>query len=242
MLLDVAAALEHAGALGGDVGIVGERVPRAEHDVVERGERHEVLDHRACGRRCACRGGWCPSAPASRSVRRGRACTSSTPAMSVDDDGAEADDEHAEASVGRVRRWGRGRSHGARLRHGIAAELMARTRHWCPDRLRVGAAATSRLRRVPAVMMPGKPVADAVFADLAGRIDALRAAGHNPTLGTILVGTDCGVGRLHPHQAGARGRARLRQRPRAARRRRHAGRRRGRGAGDERGRRASTPC
>ncbi len=39
-------------------------------------------------------------------------------------------------------------------------------------------------------MMPGKPVADAVFADLAGRVDALRAAGHNPTLGTILVGSD----------------------------------------------------
>ena len=41
-----------------------------------------------------------------------------------------------------------------------------------------------------AVLMPGKPVADAVFADLAIRIDALRAAGHNPGLGTILVGGD----------------------------------------------------
>ena len=68
---------------------------------------------------------------------------------------------------------------------------MARSGHWCPDRaFGSAAAATSRLRRVPAVMMPGKPVADAVFADLAGRVDALRAAGHNPSLGTILVGSD----------------------------------------------------
>lgn len=41
-----------------------------------------------------------------------------------------------------------------------------------------------------AIMMPGKPVADAVFADLAGRVEALREAGHNPGLGTILVGSD----------------------------------------------------
>ena len=34
-LLDVPAALEHAGPLGGHVGVVGERVPRPEHDVVE---------------------------------------------------------------------------------------------------------------------------------------------------------------------------------------------------------------
>jgi methylenetetrahydrofolate dehydrogenase (NADP+) / methenyltetrahydrofolate cyclohydrolase len=39
-------------------------------------------------------------------------------------------------------------------------------------------------------MMPGKPVSDAVFADLEPRIAALRAAGHNPGLGTILVGGD----------------------------------------------------
>lgn len=39
-------------------------------------------------------------------------------------------------------------------------------------------------------MMPGGPVADAVFADLAPRIDALAAAGHTPGLGTILVGDD----------------------------------------------------
>jgi len=39
-------------------------------------------------------------------------------------------------------------------------------------------------------MMPGGPVADAVLADLAPRIEALVAAGHQPGLGTILVGDD----------------------------------------------------
>ncbi|MDQ2623545.1 MAG: bifunctional 5,10-methylenetetrahydrofolate dehydrogenase/5,10-methenyltetrahydrofolate cyclohydrolase [Actinomycetota bacterium] len=39
-------------------------------------------------------------------------------------------------------------------------------------------------------MMPGGPVADAVFADLGPRIDALVAAGARPGLGTILVGDD----------------------------------------------------
>ena len=39
-------------------------------------------------------------------------------------------------------------------------------------------------------LLPGKPVADAVFAGLAPRIDALVAAGHRPGLGTILVGDD----------------------------------------------------
>lgn len=38
--------------------------------------------------------------------------------------------------------------------------------------------------------MPGGPVAEAVFADLAPRIEALRAAGHTPGLGTILIGDD----------------------------------------------------
>ena len=41
-----------------------------------------------------------------------------------------------------------------------------------------------------AVMMPGKPVADAVFAGLRPRIEALRAKGVNPGLGTLLVGSD----------------------------------------------------
>ncbi len=37
-------AFEDPGALGGHVGVVGERVPRSEHDVVETGERHDVAD------------------------------------------------------------------------------------------------------------------------------------------------------------------------------------------------------
>ena len=41
-----------------------------------------------------------------------------------------------------------------------------------------------------AVMMPGAPVAEAVFRDLKPRIDALVAAGHTPGLATILVGND----------------------------------------------------
>lgn len=41
-----------------------------------------------------------------------------------------------------------------------------------------------------AIMMPGAPVAEAVFADLAGRIKALTERGHQPGLGTILVGDD----------------------------------------------------
>lgn len=39
-------------------------------------------------------------------------------------------------------------------------------------------------------LLPGGPVAEAVFADLVPRIDALVAAGHRPGLGTILVGED----------------------------------------------------
>ncbi|QYG91284.1 bifunctional 5,10-methylenetetrahydrofolate dehydrogenase/5,10-methenyltetrahydrofolate cyclohydrolase [Iamia sp. SCSIO 61187] len=41
-----------------------------------------------------------------------------------------------------------------------------------------------------AALMPGGPVADAVFADLVPRIDALRAAGHTPGLATVLIGDD----------------------------------------------------
>ncbi len=41
-----------------------------------------------------------------------------------------------------------------------------------------------------AVMMPGGPVADAVFADLDERIGALRDRKRAPGLGTLLVGTD----------------------------------------------------
>ncbi|WP_199224405.1 bifunctional 5,10-methylenetetrahydrofolate dehydrogenase/5,10-methenyltetrahydrofolate cyclohydrolase [Serinibacter arcticus] len=41
-----------------------------------------------------------------------------------------------------------------------------------------------------ALMMAGRPVAEAVLTSLAPRIDALVAAGHRPGLGTILVGED----------------------------------------------------
>jgi len=39
-------------------------------------------------------------------------------------------------------------------------------------------------------LLPGQPVADAVFADLVPRIDKLREAGHPPGLATVLVGED----------------------------------------------------
>ena len=39
-------------------------------------------------------------------------------------------------------------------------------------------------------MMPGGPVADAVFADLVPRSEKLIDNGHTPGLGTILVGDD----------------------------------------------------
>jgi methylenetetrahydrofolate dehydrogenase (NADP+)/methenyltetrahydrofolate cyclohydrolase len=39
-------------------------------------------------------------------------------------------------------------------------------------------------------LLPGGPVAEAVFADLAPRIEKLVAGGHRPGLGTILVGDD----------------------------------------------------
>jgi methylenetetrahydrofolate dehydrogenase (NADP+)/methenyltetrahydrofolate cyclohydrolase len=39
-------------------------------------------------------------------------------------------------------------------------------------------------------MMPGGPVADAVFADLEPRVEKLVANGHTPGLGTVLVGDD----------------------------------------------------
>lgn len=41
-----------------------------------------------------------------------------------------------------------------------------------------------------AVMMPGAPVADAVFADLQPRIEKLIGGGHRPGLATVLVGGD----------------------------------------------------
>ena len=43
-------------------------------------------------------------------------------------------------------------------------------------------------------LLPGGPVAEAVYADLRPRIDALVRAGHRPGLGTILVGSDSASG------------------------------------------------
>jgi methylenetetrahydrofolate dehydrogenase (NADP+)/methenyltetrahydrofolate cyclohydrolase len=43
---------------------------------------------------------------------------------------------------------------------------------------------------VTARLLPGAPVADAVFADLVPRIAKLKEAGHTPGLGTVLVGGD----------------------------------------------------
>jgi methylenetetrahydrofolate dehydrogenase (NADP+)/methenyltetrahydrofolate cyclohydrolase len=43
-------------------------------------------------------------------------------------------------------------------------------------------------------LLPGGPVAEAVFVDLAPRIEALTAAGHQPGLGTILVGNESASG------------------------------------------------
>lgn len=57
-------------------------------------------------------------------------------------------------------------------------------------------------------MLPGKPVAEAVFADLAPRIEALVAAGRAPGLGTILVGGDsasAGYIRMKQEKAAALG-------------------------------------
>ena len=110
-LLDVLAALEHAGALGGDVGIVGERVPRAEHDVVERGERHEVLDQRA-----AVVGALAEADGVHQGQRADRLGHAPLDQLDAGDegggDGAEADGEHAEAPVGRLHGRGRGSGHG----------------------------------------------------------------------------------------------------------------------------------
>ena len=57
-------------------------------------------------------------------------------------------------------------------------------------------------------LLPGAPVADAVFADLGPRIDALIRRGHRPGLGTVLVGDDsasAGYIRMKQQKAGALG-------------------------------------
>ena len=114
--LEVAAGLEHAGALGGDIGVVGERIPRAEHDVVEVGDRHEVLDQRA-----AIVGA---PAEADRAHLRQRADRVGHAALDELDAGderrgdrAEADGEDTESPLGRL--------HGGGWRSGHAREATA---------------------------------------------------------------------------------------------------------------------
>ena len=53
--------VEHAGVLRRLVAVVLEDVPAAEHEVVEVGEGHEVLDERRAAVGALARGGWCPS-------------------------------------------------------------------------------------------------------------------------------------------------------------------------------------
>ena len=81
-----------------------------------------------------------------------------------------------------------------------------------------------------AKMMPGGPVADAVFADLVPRSEKLIANGHTPGLGTILVGDDGASARyVGMKMEKARG-ARVVGAAPAPARRRDAGRRARRGA------------
>ena len=54
--------------------------------------------------------------------------------------------------------------------------------------------------RIDGAMMPGQPVADAVFADLEPRIAALIERGFTPGLGTILVGERVGERALRRHE------------------------------------------
>jgi methylenetetrahydrofolate dehydrogenase (NADP+)/methenyltetrahydrofolate cyclohydrolase len=51
-------------------------------------------------------------------------------------------------------------------------------------------AGPGRLCAVPALMMPGAPVADAVLSDVRARAQVLIARGHVPGLATLLVGDD----------------------------------------------------
>ena len=79
-----------------------------------------------------------------------------------------------------------------------------------------------------AKMMPGGPVADAVFADLVPRSEKLVENGHTPGLGTILVGDD-GASALRRHEDGEGAGARLDVAAHPPARGRDAGRRARRG-------------
>ena len=109
--LDVLVAVEDAAADGGLVGVVGDRVPGAEDEVVEARQGHEVLDQRRAvfgalaeadgahlGQRADGLGGAAPQVLDAGDERRR--------------DGAEADDEDAELALalGRCRESGCRRS------------------------------------------------------------------------------------------------------------------------------------
>ena len=168
-LLDVPAALEHAGALGGHVGVVGERVPRTEHDVVESGERHEVADQRrpVVG----------ALAEADRVHQRQRADRLGEAALDELDpgdqrrgDGAEADGEDAEAAVGRGDGRGWWGCHARKVRCRPATPYHARR--------------DCGLRS----LMDGTALRDEIVAGLRAEIEA---AGSPPVcLATVLVGDD----------------------------------------------------
>jgi hypothetical protein len=107
----VLAGIEHAGPLSGDVGVVGERIPCSEHDVLERGDRREVTDP-----------GVAVVGPLAETDRvhqgEGPDRLGQAPLHQLDTgdegggDGAETDDEDAEASVGRLHGRGRWSGHG----------------------------------------------------------------------------------------------------------------------------------
>ena len=114
------AGVEHAGPLGGDVGVVGERVPRPEHDVVERGDRGEVLDQRV-----AVVGALAEADRVHQRQRSDRLGEAALHQLDAGDqrggDGAEADGQDAEAPVGRPHGRGGWCRHGGEA-YGVVAD------------------------------------------------------------------------------------------------------------------------
>ena len=98
-LLDVPARLEHAGSLRSHVRVVGKRVPRSEHDVVERGEWNEVADEWA-----AVVGAFAEADRVHQRQRADRLGESALDELDAGDqrrgDGAEPDGEDPETAVG----------------------------------------------------------------------------------------------------------------------------------------------
>ena len=129
--LEVAAGLEYAGPLGGDVGVVGERIPRAEHDVVEVGDRHEVLDQRA-----ALFGALAEADRVHQRERADRVGHAALDELDAGDerrgDGAETDGQDTEAPVGWLDGWSWGSGHRPEAR----ADAAPQTRTVCFKRSR----------------------------------------------------------------------------------------------------------